>query len=125
MIENRKEDLKRAEAGVEAAWEQVQRFVLTDSETCDWLNDPELTRADIDLLLSKGIIHDCLSSEERADLTDCYGGDHREFHLSGDHQDACVGKALNENDPARWPDWERPTDEYDACAECGIVAVPC
>jgi hypothetical protein len=122
IIENRKEDVKRYEALVEQLQRQTIKLVLTGEGDCAY-GDNRIDLGAIELLLQKGIIQECLECEEREDLAGVYDGDHREFHLSGDHHESCIDKALHEYDPERWPTYEPPTEEYDACEECGIVAV--
>jgi hypothetical protein len=112
------------EALIKQIRQQTTTLVLTGEDDCDY-GDHQVDLGAIEMLLQKGIIHECLYCEEREDLADCYDGDHREFHLSGDHSGYCIDKALHEYDPTRWPEFVPPHDEevYD-CKECGIVAVP-
>ena len=119
-IDNYQETVRQAEALVERLQQKTTKLVLTNDETCD-TGDEQIDIGAIEGLLQKHIIHECLDCEEREDLADVYDGDHREFHLSGDHHDYCVDKFLHEYDPKRWPTYEPPTDEYDTCEECGVT----
>jgi len=121
VLENRKEDVKIYEALVEQLREQTTTLVLTGDDDCDY-GDEQVDLAAIEMLLQKDIIHECIYCEEQEDLADCYGGDHREFHLSGDHTGYCIDKVLHEYDPIRWPEFVPPSDEAYSCEECGITA---
>lgn len=122
VIENRERDVKRYEALVEQLQGQTTTLVLTGDNDYGY-EDERVDLGAIKMLLQKGIIHECLECEESADLTEVYDGDHREFHLQGDHLESCIEKALHGYDPQRWPTYEAPTEASDSCEECGIVAV--
>lgn len=104
--------------------EQTTTLVLTGEGDCAY-GDSRVDLGAITMLLLKGVIHECLRCEEEEDLAGVYDGDHREFHLAGDHSGYCIDKALHEYDPVRWPAFVPPHDEgvYD-CEECGIRAAP-
>jgi hypothetical protein len=104
--------------------QQTTTFVLTGENDCAY-GDERVDPGAIEMLLQKGIIDECLRCEEEEDLAGVYEGDHREFHLTGDHSVYCIDRALHEYDLKRWPTFVPPHDEevYD-CVECGIVAIP-
>lgn len=120
VIENLREDVKRSEALVQQLQQQTTRLVLTGDNDYDF-DDEQIDISAIGMLLQKRIIHECLDCEERQDLASVYNGDHREFHLSDDHHEACINKALHAYDSRRWPTYEPPEDEYDTCEECGVT----
>lgn len=119
VLENREHTVRCAEALVEQFQQETTTLVLTGDNDYDF-DDDQIDIGAIEMLLQKRIIHECLDCEEDAGLASVYDGDHREFHLSGDHHETCVYKALHEYDPERWPTYEPPEDEYDTCEECGV-----
>lgn len=103
--------------------EKTKTLVLTGEDGCSY-DDEKINREILEMLLAQGIVAECLYCEEQDDLASCYDGDHREFHLAGDHHEYCIEKALHVYDPHRWPVLQGPYDGaigYD-CQECGIVA---
>ena len=121
VIETHQEDVKRYEVLIKQLQEQTTTLVLTGEDGCDYGDDTVDLNA-VAMLLQRGIIHECLLCEEREDLAGCYHGDHREFHLSGDHHECCIDKALHEYDPTRWPEFLLPREDAYNCVACEIVA---
>jgi len=120
VIENRKEDVRRYKALVQQFQAQTTTLVLTGDDGCDY-GDERITIDAIKMLLQCGIIHECLECEEQQDLASCYDGDHREFHMSGDHTDFCLQRALHDDDPTGFPEPVPPDHTIYDCEECGIV----
>lgn len=120
QAEGAEQTVRCAEALVEQLQQETTTLVLTGDNNYDF-DDDQIDIGAIEMLLQKRIIHECLDCEEDAGLASVYDGDHREFHLSGDHHETCVYKALHEYDPGRWTTYEPPEDEYDTCEECGVT----
>lgn len=116
VIENRKEDVRRYEALVEHLREQTTTYVV-----CDVSGEGNLSLSldAIEMLVQQGILYECDECEAREDLDAVYGGDHREFHYSGDCNVYCASLALHTYDPERWPEVDAPDHEYDICDKCG------
>lgn len=117
--------VRAAEESVVEVRRHVSTLVVTGDDGCLYKSQGEkVDLGVVELLLARGILHECIVCEEQDDLAAVYSGDHREFHLCGDHSEYCVDKALHEYDPGRWPTYEPPglDDHGYDCPACGIFA---
>ena len=95
--------------------------VITGDDSSSY--DSQIDLEGIEVLVQRGIVHECLACEEQEDLASCYGGDHREFHLSGEHHERCIDRALHQHDPVRWPLLAIPNENDYSCVQCESEAV--